>query len=274
MSSISPAAYSRSGKNSVNGWLARTDSEMIACLLQEQTRGGCRGAVAEIGVHHGKSFILMALCNLPDPCYAIDVFGNQRLNIDGSGKGDKQIFLSHLARFGIAAESIVIDERLSGAVSPDDIVSRVGRTRFFHIDGGHHLDAIRHDLQLAEAALTDDGIIAIDDVFRPEWPEVSVGTFAHLAHAQCELTIFAIGFNKTYLCRKQNAAGYRKALLANDFLRMYLAKTYRVTHDEILVYQQYPLPEWRFPARVRNYLKTYHPDFAYGLSRLVGRLRA
>lgn len=273
MRRISPASYCRSGKDSVNGWLARTDAEMISCLLATQTARGYRGAVAEVGVHHGKSFILLALCNLPEPCYAIDIFGQQSLNIDGSGKGDKQIFLAHLARHGVPAKQIVIDERLSGDVSAQDIITRAGHTRFFHIDGGHHLEAISHDLRLAEATMTGHGIIAVDDVFRPEWPEVSMGTFAHLASPQSQLTIFAIGFNKTYLCRKEHAPAYRAALLSNDFLRMFLGKTYRVGREEIVVYQQYPLPEWRLRQRLLHHLKTYHPDLAYGLARLKRLLR-
>ncbi len=273
MPANTPANYAKRGKNLIDGWFARSDAEIFLSLLAHQSTHGHLGAIAEIGVHHGKSFIMMALANDGNKCYAIDIFGQQKLNVDRSGKGDKNIFLRNLARFEIAPDRVVIDERLSSDVTPQDIIGAVEKISFFHVDGGHHLAAIAHDLILAEAVMTDHGIIAVDDVFRPEWPEVSMGTFLHLGKSDCELVIFAIGFNKSYLCHKSHAKEYQAALLKNDFLRMFLAKKYQVSRNEILVFQHYPLPEWGITTRVRNYLKTYHPDFAYLVSRIVRRIR-
>lgn len=264
------SAYSRSGKNSVRGWLARCDAELFQTLLTAQVERNIDGAVAEIGVHHGKSFIPMAISNGGRKSYAIDIFGRQDLNIDASGSGDKQRFLSNLRRFGVAPDGITIDQRLSTAVLPADIDSAVGKVRFFHIDGGHHLDAIVNDLYLAEAVMLPEGIIAVDDVFRPEWPEVSMGLFNYLAGKKRDFVPFAVGFNKTYLCERACAETYRSHLLENDFLSMYLTKRYKVSQDEMLIFQAYPLPEWGLKQRVSNYLKVFHPDLAYSLRKLRG----
>lgn len=276
MSNVSDrlSAYSRSGKNSVGGWLARCDAELFEALLTVQVERNIVGAVAEIGVHHGKSFIPMAISNGGQKCYAIDIFGRQDLNIDASGSGDKQQFLANLQRFGVATDGIVIDQRLSTVVQPADIEAKVGKVRFFHIDGGHHLEAIVNDLYLAEAVMLPEGIVAVDDTFRPEWPEVSMGLFNYLAGKKRDLIPFAVGFNKTYLCERAYAESYRSHLLKHDFLSMYLTKRYQVSQDEILIFQAYALPEWGLKQRALNYLKVFHPDLAYSLFKLRGRRRA
>ncbi len=255
--------YIRKGNKRVDGWLGRADSEIIRTLMVAQTKSGLAGAVAEIGVHHGKSFILLALCNSGNKSYAIDVFGQQDLNIDHSGKGDKSIFLENLADFGIDHENVVIDARSSSEVRPDDILNSVGPVRMFHVDGGHHLGAILNDIDLAERSICEGGIIAVDDVFRPEWPEVSIGIFQHIHSGDSDLVAFACGYNKTYLCHPHHAATYRKALAQNAFLAMYLTRRYRIEADEIMIYQRYPLPEWRLKMRVFYYLSIYHPEFGH-----------
>ena len=265
------SAYSRTGKNSVSGWLARSDAELFQALLTVQVERNIVGAVAEIGVHHGKSFIPMAMSNGGQRSYAIDIFGRQELNIDASGSGDKQRLLANLQRFGVATDGITIDQRLSTTVQPEEIEARVGKVRFFHIDGGHHLEAIVNDLYLAEAVMLPEGIIAVDDVFRPEWPEVSMGLFNYLAGKKRDFIPFAVGFNKTYLCERAAAESYRSHLLKHDFLSMYLTKRYKVSQDEILIFQVYPLPEWGLKNRVLNYLKVFHPDLAYSLLKLKRR---
>jgi len=275
MSNVSErlSEYSRTGKKSVNGWLARCDAELFQALLTVQVQRAIVGAVAEIGVHHGKSFIPLAISNAGQKSYAIDIFGRQDLNIDASGSGDKQQFLDNLKRFGVASDGITIDERLSTTVQPADIENRVGKVRFFHIDGGHHLDAIVNDLYLAEAVMLPEGVIAVDDVFRPEWPEVSMGLFAYLANKKRDFVAFAVGFNKTYLCERAFAEFYRSHLLKNDFLSMYLTKRYKVSQDEMLIFQAYPLPEWGLKDRAVNYLKVFHPSLAYSLTKFKRRLR-
>jgi hypothetical protein len=262
--------YIRQRSREVSGWLSRCDGEIFSVLLGTQTERGIDGAVVEIGIHHGKTFIPLALSNDGRRCYAIDIFGRQDLNRDASGHGDKDIFIANLGRFGVAADGVCIDERLSTQVTSGDIDSKVGRARFFHVDGGHDVETVVYDLGLAQSVLMDQGVIAVDDVFRPEWPEVSMGLFSFLASRQKEYVPFAIGYNKTYLCQRACSGVYRDALKSNDFLRMYFSKAYRVSNDEILVFQRYPLPEWKFKRRVFNYLVTYHPDLAFQLRKVFG----
>jgi hypothetical protein len=263
--------YIRHRRREVDGWLARCDAEIFARLLESQLGNGITGAIAEIGVHHGKSFIPMAISNNGRLCYAIDIFGRQEFNIDISGCGDKDVFVRNLTKFGVDAKGVFIDERPSTEVTPSDIEGKVGKVRFFHIDGGHHHDVALNDLNLAEAVVSDNGVIAIDDVFRPEWPEVSMALFSYLARKTKDFVPFAIGYNKTYLCQRPFAELYRGILTSSNFLQLYFSKKYEISNEAILVYQVYAVPEWGLRARVMHYMKTYHPDLVFSAKRLLGR---
>ena len=45
----------------VQGWLAPESARLIASLARYQAENSLTGAIGEIGVHHGRLFILLAL---------------------------------------------------------------------------------------------------------------------------------------------------------------------------------------------------------------------
>ncbi len=166
-------------KDLPQGWLARTDAEILQVVMEAQCAAGLTGSAAEIGVHHGRSMIAICL-GLADneKAYAIDIFDQQHLNKDGSGRGNRDIFEKNLVKFGVAPDAIVIDPRPSDEVKPQDILEAVGPARIFSVDGGHWTSIVQSDLRLAEASIAPHGVIALDDFHRLEWPEVSAGYFA------------------------------------------------------------------------------------------------
>jgi hypothetical protein len=84
--------YVSSGSKKVSGWFGRIDAEMFRIILEHQNQRKFGGAVAEIGVHHGRSFIAMCLALQPgQKSYCVDIFDAQDLNKDFSGKGDRAI---------------------------------------------------------------------------------------------------------------------------------------------------------------------------------------
>ena len=79
-------------------WVAPFSARFIAAVARAQIRKGINGAVAEIGVHHGRLFILMHLTSpAGQKDIAIDVFENQQLNRDQSGRGDRAQFSATLS---------------------------------------------------------------------------------------------------------------------------------------------------------------------------------
>lgn len=255
----------------VEGWFALTDAEIFCALLNQQVQLGWAGSVVEIGTHHGKSFVPLGLSNNGERAYIIDIFDNQELNIDNSGAGDRAQFLKTMAAFGVPHENLKVDARLSNDVSSYDILNSVGEARFFHIDGGHHLDAIRNDLRLAVSSSARHAIIAVDDLFRPEWPEVSIGVFGERTLENAGFKLFAYGFNKAYWCNKDYLEIYQDALSATPFLKMAFSKSYPAKDGKILIFSKTARPDWRLRHKLRWYLETFHPGQAFRMFKLLKR---
>src|SRR5688572_1263099 len=114
----------------VQGWLNPFSARVILELSRFQAQIGARGAVAEIGVHHGKLFLLLFLSTRPgESAIAIDVFGLQHLNIDKSGRGDKKTFLGHVDRIAGSRDGLVVIEDSSLNLDADTLAREHGRVR-------------------------------------------------------------------------------------------------------------------------------------------------
>jgi len=206
--------FRRIGQRRVEGWVDPESFDVVRTLSDVQTADGVTGSVVEIGVHHGRLFIGLQLLVPPGtPAVAIDVFENQAANTDLSGKGDRARFEANVRRWGdwSAVRTHSVD---SQTVTPADLRewSDGQSVRLFSVDGGHTADLVASDLRLAEGSLADGGVIVLDDVFNPEWPDVATGTFAHLA-GESSLVPIAVAYDKVYLTNNAAAAErYRVAV--------------------------------------------------------------
>lgn len=201
------------GLPKVQGWLDFDSAEVIAALADVQRTAGYKGAVGEIGVHHGKLFILLLLtADENEKSFAVDVFEHQHLNIDGSGRGDKEKFLENICQWTKNNQIISILPKSSFDVSPNDIVGQCGYVRLASIDGGHTKECTLNDLDLIENVLTDNGVAIIDDYFNCDWPDVSTGVAEYFLSKKTKLVPFAISPNKVYLTKFDNSEFYRAQL--------------------------------------------------------------
>lgn len=92
-------AYAKHGNRLVKGWVLPGAIQAIVGLAEEQRKTGISGGVAEIGVHHGRLFILLYLLgDMGERAVAVDLFTHQELNIDHSGAGDLASFKKNLKR--------------------------------------------------------------------------------------------------------------------------------------------------------------------------------
>ena len=244
------------------GWLARTDAEILHAVMEAQREAGMTGSAVEIGVHHGRSMIALCL-GLTDTekAYAIDIFDQQNKNQDRSGRGNRDIFEKNLAKFGVVSGAIVIDPRPSDEVKPQDILGTVGPARIFSVDGGHWMTIVQNDLHLAEDSIASYGVIALDDFHRMEWPEVSAGYFAWFGERRKPLVPFAMGYNKLYLCEQQQLAFYQQVLAASRYLKLYLTKEVMFQGVKMPVYYRMLFPDMDLRTRLFHYLKVFHPDY-------------
>jgi hypothetical protein len=185
---------------------------IVEALDAAQRDNGIAGSVAEIGVHRGKFFIALHLLQLgAGSSVAIDVFGDQQLNVDRSGRGDLNIFLSNVERWASRA-GLVVHQGDSTRLTPETLLELAGSpVRLFSVDGGHTAETVFSDMCLAEASLSEGGVVIADDVFNGEWPDVAVGTLRYLDHGG-KLAPFAIGFNKTLFASPEYCSKYRQVV--------------------------------------------------------------
>jgi hypothetical protein len=195
------AAYLGHGLNTVEGWLSPLSARVTAVLGRLQTTRGIKGAVGEIGVHHGRFFILLYLiCSGDERAFAVDVFDAQSLNVDRSGRGDESLFLRNLIAHAGERDRLVLFARDSNTLSADEVRERTGPCRLISIDGGHTAATTENDLRLADALLVEGGITVLDDYFNPKWPGVSTGAARYFLAPDTRLKPFLIAPNKLFLC--------------------------------------------------------------------------
>jgi hypothetical protein len=204
--------YARREHRAVKGWLDGFSARLIGAIGGILAEAGRHGGVVEIGVHHGRLFILLHLASTGRHDLAIDVFDDQDLNKDGSGKGDKEIFLRNLRRFGGDPGRVQILQASSLEVTPAEILGRIGRPALFSIDGGHTAECAINDLRLADATVAEGGVVILDDFFNEYWPEVAVGASTFLRDPQARLRPFAISPGKVYLCRPGEQSFFHEAI--------------------------------------------------------------
>jgi hypothetical protein len=209
-------AYLKHGQFLVKGWLLPGAPEAIVRLSEEQRSANLRGGVAEIGVHHGKLFILLYLLGPEnEPALAIDLFSQQELNVDNSGAGDLERFKRNLHTHADTSR-LVIHEGDSTQLTSNDLLQLCrGPLRIISIDGGHTADITAHDLATSEGALIEGGIIVLDDCFNEMWPGVVDGVHRYFSQRRTILP-FGVGANKTFFCHRPFARQYADVLRKLD----------------------------------------------------------
>ncbi|MBT5265589.1 MAG: class I SAM-dependent methyltransferase [Rhodospirillaceae bacterium] len=213
--------YAQEDISGVTGWLQVGSLAAIWSLLETQIAAGIAGDVVEIGVYHGKSFLLFAnSLDAGERAIAIDP-------LDQAGRRQKfedncRVFLREEQAFALHA--IPSDQfREEGRCS-----EFAGKVRALHIDGGHVYDAVRNDLKIALEVLSETGFVVVDDMAHPWYPDITVAVADHLRE-DAALTAFAMtaantpvtnGGSKLFLARPKGAGFLRKALrsaLAHNF---------------------------------------------------------
>jgi hypothetical protein len=176
------------------------------------------GGVAEIGIHHGKFFLMLnAVCDADELSYAIDLFDQQELNIDFSGAGNRKIFEANLAKFdrhgGRNVRIIAADSTTTKLPAQID-----HEVRIFSVDGGHTVEHTLNDLAVASKAIADGGVVILDDILNAHWLGVIEGALRFLWRRPTLLP-FAIGHNKLFLAQLSHRKRYLDRFSASGFCK-------------------------------------------------------
>lgn len=206
--------YEVSGFVKVEGWTGLNALRLLAAVAKSQNQLGATGGVMEIGIFHGKFFIALNGVNNADmSALAIDIFGDQHLNIDGSGNGDEERFRSNLAAHDRhKGTNVVVMRADSTTLSSEQIFAAVStRPRIISIDGGHTVEHTLSDLKLAASVLDPKGVIFLDDIVSPGWLGVMEAAVTYL---QGKPTVWpvAIVSNKLLFCGMSLHERYRRLL--------------------------------------------------------------
>ena len=192
--------YLKNGFQKVEGWCNYQIFDFINYISDIQKGLQIQGGVCEIGVHHGKFFIgLHNLTTENELSLAIDIFDNQSLNVDKSGRGSLEKFKTNLNLFASRQDSIQIIEGDSLALSIKDILdieSKQGKFRFFSVDGGHTPQHTVNDFKVAEQLVCNGAVVIIDDYLNQNWPGVSEGIARLFLLDSPRLAPFMIGAGK------------------------------------------------------------------------------
>jgi lipopolysaccharide biosynthesis glycosyltransferase/predicted O-methyltransferase YrrM len=204
-------------RDQVRGYLHRTQAQAIGALLDQQSRAGLRGALAEIGLYFGKTFIGLARASRDGE----KVVGVDPLRIGAQDLQPElvQNLKAHLTEAEL--KRILIRRALSTDLGAVDWTGNLGQAaRFVHLDGHHARATILHDLQLAASWLTKGGLVVIDDFLNELHPDLTSGILDGLeAHPQLEPVAVIPrrgtideGGSKLVCTTRGDAGPYREAL--------------------------------------------------------------
>ena len=165
----------------VEGWLGDRMWQIVNVIGTILDTNGVCGNIAEFGVHHGLFlFLLNALRNENEVCFAIDVFDEQHLNVDCSGRGSLAVFLSHVETLMASQRrSFRIVQRDTMSFSTTEVIDLFEKNgvKFFSVDAGHTVQHACNDLALVQEVLVPGGIVALDDYMSVHWPGVTEGFY-------------------------------------------------------------------------------------------------
>jgi hypothetical protein len=212
--------YERDAYPAIEGWLHRNVLWALNGVADFHAQRGIIGAGCEIGVHHGRFFLAIENVTPPEsPCYALDVFEQQELNVDRSGKGSLSVFQRHVSDFAKSKDRVIVKQLDSTSAEARKFFRSIeGTVSLFSVDGGHTRAHAAADLRSAESVLCGGGVVFLDDYFNPDWPGVIEGLLAYLSGTHTLVPIMAIG-GKLMMAGVSDApalVGHFKPLFAAD----------------------------------------------------------
>jgi len=175
--------YMADGSRQVDGYLQSGSASVIWSIFDVQDELEIAGNIAEIGVYHGKLFILMChSLRAEERAFAVDAFDSIP-EIQGIKTAeDQQRFsadniCSNLEQNNIDADLVKLVVADSQALTAAELTTEFGNSsiRLFSVDGDHSRKGVRHDLNLAAATLSVGGIILADDLFNTICPSLTEG---------------------------------------------------------------------------------------------------
>jgi len=121
--SVSLEKYITRSMESVQGYLTSLDARAIAALLSWQDTNNIEGHLCEVGVHHGRLFLMLALARRAgERALAIDLFEDDAINANTRQAGRDRALFANAQRLGIELlEEEIYNCLLYTSPSPRDL---------------------------------------------------------------------------------------------------------------------------------------------------------
>lgn len=191
------------------GWFSRESAALWDCLLHRQRGADVRGPLMEIGVWHGRAAILLAAHarqqgDESDSVVLVDINPKAAAIAQAMRRafGDGPLPPVHL----LQEDSHDLPHRPAAR-------AHAHRLRWIHIDGEHSAAAATADLDTAHLLLAPNGVVVLDDILHPWYPQLTAALFRYLTDHPGRFSLFMLGFGKAYLCRHRLGAWYRSYVL-------------------------------------------------------------
>jgi predicted O-methyltransferase YrrM len=227
--------YLADGFARVPGMSSRFAAAICGHVIRRQSEFGIAGDMVEIGTFEGRFFIAMALgLQGIERALGIDVF-------DWPDEGVHGRLLSHCAAAGLAGERFFTWKGNTRTL-PQRGLRHLGinQARFVHIDGDHTHESLSHDLELAHDVLHPSGVVVLDDMLHPGYPELIVTVLDYLKRHP-DMVVACIvdredisAAAKFLLCHAEAAERYEQDLMTS-FARFHFTAAGRVMGRVTLV---------------------------------------
>ncbi len=207
-------------QSGIYGWVRTEMLDILAALNGYQMDHGIVGNMGEIGVQDGKMLIALSwLAREGEIVAGFDCFEDKHFNVDNSGGGNlrkSQENAAHFAAPGAVFSFIQTDSLALTGQRAMDVITDFGPFRFFSVDGGHTQRHCLSDLQFATQALSNGGVVMVDDYPHTGWPGVRAGVDQFFAETPDRLAPFLLASNKLFLTTVLHQIDYRMLLGYDD----------------------------------------------------------
>jgi len=197
--------FLNNGYDSIEGWPGQKNSVYFMHVFKELFDNFPNmGGVCEIGVHHGKYLIaLHNIFGVGKSSLGIDLFDQQYKNVDASGRGAFEICKENIEKFAVNPHLIELMSQDSITMKQnqiDELCSRYTPFSIVSVDGGHTSLHLVRDFMFASQCVSEHGIIAVDDIFHPDWPGVTEGVYNIISQRQSPFVPLFITRKKLFFC--------------------------------------------------------------------------
>eukprot|EP00927_Polykrikos_kofoidii_P066823 TRINITY_DN62384_c0_g1_i1.p1 TRINITY_DN62384_c0_g1~~TRINITY_DN62384_c0_g1_i1.p1 ORF type:complete len:369 (+),score=41.65 TRINITY_DN62384_c0_g1_i1:91-1107(+) len=211
------------------GFLGLETAFFVNLVSMIQSDLGVFGAIGEIGVAAGKSFVTLAFTRRSrEPLFVCDIFAGLghpnaekegvEVEQDNAAMANLPMFLDTLAFAGIDDRDVAVHSGASFELTDMELHRRAGPFRLLHIDGGHYFEATLHDLRIAACSMVPGGIIMLDDLNSGIFPGVQQAFHHFMLVDRPRLRPTLVPFmliGRLYITDRQFVEKYQKAIRQN-----------------------------------------------------------